>query len=149
MADEVIKKRTPDKHKHVHTRQRAGYEAREEVVENVGAARLEILDKVTSFVWMLFGILEVLIGLRVFLKLIAANPINPFAFYLYWFTDLFLWPFNGLTQSPSAGGIVLEISSLIAMVVYALIGWVIVRLLWLLFYHRPSRRIVRIERRRE
>ena len=80
------------------------------------------------------------------LKLIAANPNNPFAYMVYAFTDLFLWPFNGLTIAPSFGGIVLEIPAIIAIFVYALVGWVIVRLFWLLFYNPTSRTVRTVER---
>jgi hypothetical protein len=70
------------------------------------------------------------------LKLIAANGASPIAGFIYGFTDLFLWPFAGLTATPSAGGMVLELSTLIAMVVYGLIGWAIERIIWVIFY-RP------------
>jgi uncharacterized protein YggT (Ycf19 family) len=92
--------------------------------------------KATEIVWLLFGILEALIALRIVFKLIAANPNSPITALIYGITDLFLIPFAGLTATPSAGGMVLEISSLIAMVVYALIAWAIGRLVWVLFY-RP------------
>jgi hypothetical protein len=99
-------------------------------------------------IWLFFGILEGLIGLRVFLKLIAANPENPFARFIYAVTDLFLWPFFGLTVTPAAEGIVLEIPSLIAMLVYALIGWLIVRAVWLVFDHSAERSVTTYERDR-
>jgi len=89
------------------------------------------IRKLTEAVWLLFGILEALIGLRVFLKLIAANPNNPFAELVYNASSLFVWPFSGLTFTPAAAGMVLEIPSIIAMLVYALIAWVIVRLIWI------------------
>lgn len=92
--------------------------------------------KATEIVWLLFGILEALIALRIVFKLIAANPSSPIVALIYGITDLFLIPFAGLTATPSAGGMVLEISSLIAMVVYALVAWAIGRLVWVLFY-RP------------
>jgi hypothetical protein len=41
-----------------------------------------------------------------------------------------------LTATPAAGGFVLELSTLIALVVYALIGWAIERIIWVIFY-RP------------
>ena len=113
-------------------------ERRQEVVQDLSFEREQTLNKISQFTWLLFGILEGLILIRVFLKLIAANPANPFARFIYGLTDLFLWPFFGLTITPSAEGIVLEIPSLIALIVYALIGWVFVRLIWLLF-DRPSR----------
>ncbi len=92
--------------------------------------------KATQLVWLLLGILEVLFALRFFLKLIAANPASPIAVFIYGFTGLFLLPFAGLTGAPAAGGMVLEFSTVIAMVVYGLIGWAIERIIWLIFY-RP------------
>ena len=92
--------------------------------------------KATQLVWLLFGILEALIALRIGLKLIGANPASPIAVFIYGFTSLFLFPFTGLTGTPAAGGMVLEISSMIAMVVYALIAWALERIIWVIFY-RP------------
>jgi hypothetical protein len=123
------------------------YERETRVVEDAAAERRIAVSKVVNFIWLLFGILEGLIGLRVFLKLIAANPRNPFANLLYQFTALFLWPFRGLTADPSGGGIVLEVNSLIAMMVYGLLGWVIVRLIWLIFYRPPTKEVTTYSRR--
>ena len=92
--------------------------------------------KATQLVWLLFGILEALIALRIGLKLIGANPGNPFADIIYGFTSLFLFPFTGLVGTPAAGGMVLEFSSVIAMIVYALIAWALERIIWVIFY-RP------------
>jgi len=92
--------------------------------------------KATQVVWLFFGVLEALLALRVALMLIGANPDSPFAAFVYGFTDLFLAPFAGLVASPSVGGMVLEISTLIAMLVYALIAWVLDRIIWVIFY-RP------------
>jgi uncharacterized protein YggT (Ycf19 family) len=101
--------------------------------------------KATQLVWLLFGILEALIVLRVLLKLIAANPNSPIAALIYAFTDLFLFPFAGLTATPSAGGMVLELSSLFAIVIYALIAWAIERTIWVVFY-RPRGPFVEVTR---
>lgn len=92
--------------------------------------------KATQVIWLLLGILEVLLALRFALKLIAANPASPIAAAIYGFTDLFLFPFAGLTATPAMGGMVLEISTLIAMAVYALIAYAVERVVWLIFY-RP------------
>jgi YGGT family len=99
--------------------------------------------KFTQLIWLLLGILEVLLALRILLKLIAANPNSPIASLIYSFTDLFLVPFAGLTPTPSAGGMVLEISTIFAMIIYALIGWAIERVIWLLFY-RPREPMVEV-----
>jgi hypothetical protein len=103
--------------------------------------------KATELVWLLFGILEVLLMLRFALKLIAANPASPIAALIYAITDLFLFPFFGLTITPSAGGIVLEIPTLFAMLIYALIGWAIERTIWVIFY-RPRGPVVEVTRTR-
>jgi hypothetical protein len=92
--------------------------------------------KATQLVWLFLGILEALLALRFVLKLIAANPDSPFAVFIYGFTNLFLFPFAGLTVTPSAGGMVLEIPTLIGMLVYGLIAWAIERIIWVTFY-RP------------
>ena len=97
--------------------------------------------KATQVVWLVFGILEALIALRIVLKLIGANPTSPFAVVLYGFTGLFLFPFAGLVGTPAAGGMVLEVTSLIAMVVYALIAWALAKIIWLIFY-RPHGPVV-------
>lgn len=97
--------------------------------------------KATQVIWLLLGILEVMLMLRFVLKLIAANPESPIAAFIYGFTGLFLLPFAGLTATPSAGGMVLEIGTIIAMAVYALVGWAIERVVWLIFY-RPRGPVV-------
>jgi YggT family protein len=93
--------------------------------------------KATQLVWLLFGILEALIVLRIGLKLIGANPDSPIVAMIYGFTNLFLFPFTGLIGSPAAGNMVLELSSMFALLIYALLAWAIERVVWLIFY-RPS-----------
>lgn len=97
--------------------------------------------KATQWVWLLFGVLEALIALRIGLLLIGANPDSPIVAAIYGFTSLFLFPFSGLIGSPSVGSMVLELSSLFAMLIYALIAWAIERIIWLIFY-RPRGPVV-------
>lgn len=91
-----------------------------------------VLRKATKLIWWYTGIVEGLLGLRVVLRMMAANPGNPFADFVYTLSSVFLWPFSTLTNNPSSGGVVLEVSSLVAMIVYLLLAWVFVELLWLL-----------------
>jgi hypothetical protein len=91
-------------------------------------------------------LLEALIGLRILLKLMAANPANPFAMLVYNFSYIFVFPFMGLTVTPAAGGMVLEISSFIAMLVYAVAGFAFERLVWVIFY-RPRQAPVAVTQR--
>jgi len=97
--------------------------------------------KASQLIWLLFGALEVLIALRIGLKLIGANPESPIVAMIYGFTSLFLIPFVGLIESPTVGSMVLEISSLFAIAVYALAAVALERLVWLIFY-RPRGPVV-------
>jgi hypothetical protein len=99
--------------------------------------------KVTQLIWLLLGILEALIALRIGLKLIGANPESPIVALIYGFTYLFLFPFEGMTATPAAGGMVLELSSFFAMGIYALIAWAVERIVWLVFY-RPRGPVVAV-----
>jgi hypothetical protein len=138
-------------HVEVHTRDSAGLERHEQVVRdasgleehheehlaNHGAERWFALTKASQVVQLVIGVIEGVIALRVVLKLIAANPQNAFAQLVYGVSGIFVDPFFTLTASPSVGGTVLEIPSLIAMAVYALIGWAIVKMIYIIF--APSR----------
>jgi len=92
--------------------------------------------KITQLIWWVLGLLEALLGLRFLFKLIGANPNNPFATFLYELTDFFVRPFATLTGTPTAGNMVFEFSTLITMIVYALIAWGLERLFYVIFY-RP------------
>jgi len=97
--------------------------------------------KATQLIWLLFGVLVVLIALRIGLKLIGANPDSPIVALIYGFTYLFLFPFNGLVGSPTVGNMVLELSSMFAILIYGLIALAIERTVWLIFY-RPRGPVV-------
>ena len=93
----------------------------------------ETLRRITGLIQLGFGVLNGTIFLRFLLKLMAANPENPFASLIYFITQPFIWIFRDLTRTPSFEGIQIEFFSLIAIAVYSLIGWVTVQLLWILF----------------
>ena len=87
--------------------------------------------------WVLV-VLEVLLLLRFLLKLIGADPANPFASFLYSLSGIFQFPFKGLVPDPVYGTTtvhVFEWTTLIAMAVYALFFWII----WLLLRTTISR----------
>jgi len=92
--------------------------------------------KATQLIWLLLGLLEAALALRFVFKLIGVNAANSFATLLYNVTELFVAPFASLTGAPAAGGMVLEISTIIAMIVYLLVGWALERIVYVMFY-RP------------
>lgn len=111
---------------------------RKEVSERVYRGRTPLSDrqivlrKTTRVIWWLTGVLEGFLGLRLVLRMMAANPGNPFASFVYAITNLFLWPFQTLINNPSSEGAVLEVSTVIAMMVYLLLAWLVIEMLWLL-----------------
>ncbi len=86
---------------------------------------------VAYLVYFFFGLLEVLLGFRLAFKLTGANPISGFVRFIYSFTQPFILPFEGIFRRGYTQGVettsVLEPSTLVAMVVYALIAWGIVK----------------------
>ena len=128
---------TPDRRERVYVTRSGDAEHRERIVTNTAAERTNAVYTTIQLIWLFFGILQGLIALRIVLRLIAANPASPFASLIYGITDLFLWPFFGLTGTPGFNGIVLEIPAIIAMLVYALLAWALVKIIRVLFY-RPA-----------
>ncbi len=139
---QVWKSESPEEREQVVVSRRGNVVHRERVIERPGQERREAAYLISQLIWLAFGILEGLIVLRIGLKLIAANPANPFASLVFGISDVFLWPFFGLTGTPAYGGYVLEISSIIALIVYALAAWVLVKIVWLLLYRAPSTPVV-------
>ena len=94
---------------------------------------------VTNGVWYLVGFIEVLLAFRFVLKLLGANPSSGFVDFIYALTGILTAPFDNIfgVTKPEAGDVssVFEPSILVAAVVYALIGWGIVKLLSL---NRPA-----------
>lgn len=116
-----------------------GYVATEQIVQDVAAERRMGLFQVNRILWSLLVFLEILLAFRFVLRMIAANPNSGFAMFLYGITGLFVAPFNGLIATPTSGGSALEVTTLIAMAVYALIFWGIAYIIRIIA-DRPSAR---------
>ncbi len=86
-----------------------------------------------NIVWYILGVIEVLLAFRFVLKLLGANPNSGFVDFIYSVSGILTAPFDsifGVTETKS-GDIesVFEPSILVAMAVYALIAWGIVKLI--------------------
>jgi hypothetical protein len=79
--------------------------------------------KGTEVVVFIFSSLEVMLTIRFVFKLFAAQSVNLFVSLIYQITQLFVEPFLGIFRSaPSAMGHVLEIETIIAGIIYALVA---------------------------
>jgi len=83
-------------------------------------------------VWFFVGLIVVFLSLRVLLLLLAANQGSAFVDFVYTIGGLFAAPFYGIfSYTPAYGQSVFEISSLVAIAMYILLGWGITKLLTL------------------
>ncbi len=83
--------------------------------------------RVTRYVWYVFYVIEALLGLRLILKLLGANPGAAFTDLVYGLSGVFVAPFRYVFSTPAAGGSALELSTILALVVYWLLAWGIVK----------------------
>ena len=98
------------------------------------AGRRATSIKVTRAIYLIFGVIEVLLLIRFVLKALGANAEAGFAQLIYGMTAPLVAPFAGLFGTPqAAGGATLELHTLIALVIYALVAWLLARAAWLVF----------------
>jgi hypothetical protein len=74
-------------------------------------------------VWLLTGIVTALLMIRFIFKLLAASTHASFVTSIYNLTQLFVAPFHGIFNTAVNGNNVFEPESVVAMVIYLLIGW--------------------------
>jgi len=91
---------------------------------------------VEYLIYFLFGTLEILLAFRLVLKLTGASMSSAFVGLIYGLTGVFILPFEGIFRRGFAQGVettsVLEPSTLVAIIVYAVLAWGIVKLLRIL-----------------
>jgi hypothetical protein len=96
------------------------------------ASRRRSSYRLVQGIWLLFGIIEGLLAIRFVLKLLGANESAGFANFIYAASGPFLAPFNNLFGNPASSGMVLEMNTIVAIVVYMLAAWLIAKVVWLL-----------------
>lgn len=111
------------------------------VATPVGEASIN--QTVEYIIYFILGLLETLLAFRLVLKLMGASTASGFVRFIYNITGVFLYPFEGIFRRAFTEGIettsVLEPSTIIAMIVYAVLVWGIVVLLRVLSgQHQPT-----------
>ena len=92
--------------------------------EPAGPGPLAYVSRILS---LLFGILAVLLGLRILLLLLVANETNTIVDFVYNVTEPFVAPFRGIfaiDQVTPGGGSVFDVAAVVALV-----GWLLIYLL--------------------
>ncbi|HUW21307.1 MAG TPA: hypothetical protein VMW41_01430 [Candidatus Bathyarchaeia archaeon] len=86
--------------------------------------RVKRTYKLENAVGVLFGSVEASLAMRLIFKLLGASAGNAFVNILYQFTGIFANPFSGIFGgNPSFGRFELDLAAVIAMIVYAIVGY--------------------------
>lgn len=104
-----------------------------EVVSNFNPGR-----RAMDLIYLCFGIICGLLVIRLVLKLLGANTASAFTQWIYGVTDFFLAPFHNLLPSIGTQNSQLEMSVVVAILVYALIAWVLARLVAIIFFRNVT-----------
>lgn len=91
-----------------------------------------------QIIWYIVGVIEVLLAFRVILKLMGANTFSGFTNFIYAVSGPFALPFAGIVGTTTSSNLVLEWSTLIAMVVYAIVAYGVVALFQLVKPTNPQ-----------
>ena len=79
-------------------------------------------------IWYIAGFIITMLVLRLVLLMLAANQGNPFVDLVYAISGFFAWPFFGIFgYQPTYGEFTFEISTVVAIAVYALVAWGLAR----------------------
>lgn len=83
-----------------------------------------------AFVAVAFAVIETALLFRFGFKLADANPANGFVDFIYDVTKGLVDPFDNIVAAESAGNGILEWGTLIAVIVYAVVAFLIMMFIW-------------------
>lgn len=98
-------------------------------MDALNSPRTQPLYRATQTIWYVLGVLEALLVFRFMLKILGANPQAGFTTFIYNTTAPFASPFLNVFQISRVEGSILEWTTLLAMAVYWLIAFAIIKLL--------------------
>jgi uncharacterized protein YggT (Ycf19 family) len=85
-----------------------------------------------QIIWYILGFIEIMLGFRIALMALGANPTSEFASFIYSLTNPLALPFNNIFRTTVSGASVFEWSTILAALVYALIAYGLVYLIKLI-----------------
>jgi hypothetical protein len=97
-------------------------------MDSYNSSTTKPLYRGTQIVWYIVGLIEILLVFRFFLKLLAANPNAGFTSFIYNITYVLATPFLNVFKVTRVEGSVFEWTTILAMFVYWLIGWGIIKM---------------------
>lgn len=100
-------------------------------MDSYNSSSTKTLYRGTQITWYIFGLLEILLAFRFVLKLLAANSSAGFSNFIYTISYPFATPFLNVFKTSKVEGNIFEWTTLLAMSVYALIAWGIVKIFFM------------------
>jgi hypothetical protein len=83
---------------------------------------------------VIIGIIELLLAIRLVFELLGANAGAGFVAWIYNASWNLVAPFSGAFPSISLGGnSLIDFSTILAMIVYAILGWIVIKLVFFVF----------------
>ena len=122
----------------------------DEVVEPVAAGAVPVshvgpssaalaVAKANQILWFICGVLELLLAVRVGLRMMGANPAAGFVRFIYGVTQPLAAPFLGMVPNAAGSrGATLEVPTLVAMAVYFVV-FLLLTLFLRVLISRPTR----------
>ena len=81
----------------------------------------------------IIGLIEAALGLRLLLIFFGANGASAFVSWVYAITDALVTPFMFAFPSFALGPFLIDIATILAMIAYSIVGWLLARLLSFVF----------------
>ncbi len=88
--------------------------------------------RIHQIIWYILAVIEVLLGFRMSLKALGADPTSGFTNAVYAISNLFALPFRNILPASVSGNSVIEWSTMIAGIVYLVIAYGIIHLILML-----------------
>jgi uncharacterized protein YggT (Ycf19 family) len=97
-------------------------------------------DRGNAWIWYIIGIIDFLLVTRFVFNLLAARSVG-FADLLYNITSPLVAPFRGIFPNSTADSSYFDMASLVAIVAYMALGWIVSRLIDLVTRPTNSQKI--------
>lgn len=107
--------------------------------------RPPVESAIAKVVWFIAGVIEVFIAIRFVLAMFGANAEAGFVQLVYGVSGIFMAPFVAIFGTSQVEGATFEWSALVAIAVYALIAWGIVKLIGVVSPRDHAQTVERVE----
>ncbi len=97
--------------------------------------------RAVQIIWFVASLITTVVAIRFVLKLLGASLQSGFVTFIYGLTDALVAPFRAIFPAASGHASTVDIAALVAIVVYALVGWGLVSLVKLITAPRGARSV--------